>query len=530
MTESHSDPYAQAGKWRRPVEHVHILVVGAGPAGCAAAVEAAEGGASVMLVDENPVSAGLIGMDVPLYYGGRAGPAVHNKQRMVEQICRDDPALEAAFEAGVDVRLGTCCWGVFRNRPGLQTLPATVAGLSDEEKAWLVSFDRAILATGARDLVLSFQGADQPGVMGALGFDALARRYEAFEGRSVLILGTGDLALGVAELALHKGLSVVGMVEVRSAAQGDPGRVATLRERGIPFLTDHVIREAKRGATGLSGASLASLRQGSPGLEIACDTIVLAVDRVPVVDLADVAGLPLRYDAARGGHVHVPSPPSGGRSDAAPVLVAGDCAGLVSPEAAQAQGRGAASAALAALRGSTDQPTADLTVASQDRHDYRMDWMRALLATGSPDVPVCLCEEVSRAELLGVRPPRYLGPARPAVDARNLVSLSADGPIHHDQVKRLTRACMGPCQGRRCREQVGMVLAIGSGGGVGDVTPGRYRPPVRPLPLAVLADAEEHASMRAGWDAWFGIKTQWVPYDDIGTEREAAFLGATMHL
>ena len=173
-----------------------------------------------------------------------------------------------------------------------------MAGLSDEDRAWRVSFDQVILATGARDLVLSFQGADQPGVMGALGFDALARRYDAFEGRSVLILGSGDLALGIAELALRKGLSVVGMVEVRSAAQGDPCRVDALRKRGVPLWTDHVILEARRGSTGVSGAILGAPQAGSPAVEVVCDTIVLAIDRVPVVDLAEVAGLRLGFDAA----------------------------------------------------------------------------------------------------------------------------------------------------------------------------------------------------------------------------------------
>jgi hypothetical protein len=60
-----------------------------------------------------------------------------------------------------------------------------------------------------------------------------------------------------------------------------------------------------------------------------------------------------------------------------------------------------------------------------------------------------------------------------------------------------------------------------------------WRAPVRPLPLRVLADWDEAEAMRAGWDVWFGIPTQWTPYRDIGTEREAqhrAALGGNMHL
>jgi hypothetical protein len=92
---------------------------------------------------------------------------------------------------------------------------------------------------------------------------------------------------------------------------------------------------------------------------------------------------------------------------------------------------------------------------------------------------------------------------------------------------------MGPCQGRRCREQIALLLAVAS-----DTTPAAiplasYRAPVRPLPLGLLAEAAETPDMRAGWDVWFGIRTQWIPYAKIGTAEEAALLdsgaGGNMH-
>lgn len=519
------DPHSQAGKWRAPAEHAEVVVIGAGPAGIAAAIEAAEGGAAVMLVDENPVSGELAGLDVPFFFGGRAGPALQNKARMVEQMLFASPALEDAFEAGVDVRLGTYCWGAFVKGPGFRTFPVPVVGLADEERSWLVSFDRLILATGARDLVLFFEGADQPGVMGAQGFDALLRRYDAFDGRSVLILGTGDLALGAADLALAKGIAVAGFVEVRDAPQGDAGRIAALVAAGVPVFASHVVRHAERGPFGVAGAVLAPLTPGGPDVAVACDTIVLAVDRVPVVDLADVAGVRLALDGAKGGHV-----PLAGSAGTGIVLVAGDCGGLVSPGVAEVQGRAAARAALLSLGRPVEGPAEPAPHGAQDRQPYRLDWMRALLAVGSPDVLACQCEEVTRGDLLGVRPPRYLAPHAPGFETRSLLSLAEDGPIDQDQIKRLTRACMGVCQARRCREQVAMMLAIGAKVELKDVPLAGYRAPVRPLPLGVLADAAEADDMRAGWDVWFGIPTQWVPYPDIGTEREAEFLGRNMHL
>jgi hypothetical protein len=116
---------------------------------------------------------------------------------------------------------------------------------------------------------------------------------------------------------------------------------------------------------------------------------------------------------------------------------------------------------------------------------------------------------------------------------RTLEDLAADGPVNQDQIKRLTRACMGPCQARRCREQVAMILALATNTPLADIPLAGYRAPVRPLPLKVLADMEEAAQMSAGWDVWFGIPTQWIPYQDIGSDREAAHiaaLGGDMHL
>ncbi|WP_207620457.1 (2Fe-2S)-binding protein, partial [Oharaeibacter diazotrophicus] len=190
-------------------------------------------------------------------------------------------------------------------------------------------------------------------------------------------------------------------------------------------------------------------------------------------------------------------------------------------------GRAAARAALARL--GRDVPAAELPVVdAAPTEAYRLAWMDAMTAAGGPDVEICRCEEVTRAELLGVRPPRYLG--ADAAPCPPLERLAEDGTPSPDQLKRLTRAGMGVCQGRRCREQVAMATALATGTPLARLPLAGYRAPVRPLPLAAIADRDETPAMTADWDVWFGIPTQWVPYDDIGTEREDAFLGRNMHL
>src|SRR5262249_23008504 len=131
---------------------------------------------------------------------------------------------------------------------------------------------------------------------------------------------------------------------------------------------------------------------------------------------------------------------------------------------------------------------------------------------GGGDVNVWQCEEVTRRELVETKPPRYLGWDSLAMNARSVSTLLADGPINQDQIKRLTRAGMGPCQGRRCREQVGLLLAQATGTPVEDIPLPTFRPPVRPLPLGVLWPRDEPSAMREDCVSWFGIPTQFSPH------------------
>jgi hypothetical protein len=156
-----------------------------------------------------------------------------------------------------------------------------------------------------------------------------------------------------------------------------------------------------------------------------------------------------------------------------------------------------------------------------DHVAYRMDWVRAALRVNAPDTIICQCEEVTLADLIGIQPPNYL-PRPAALQSRSLDTLLNDGPANPDQIKRLTRSGMGVCQGRRCRDQVAMMLAIESDKPFGTIPLATHRAPVRPLPLKILAEWDEPAAMDAAWDVWFGIPTQWVPVEDIGTEYQDA--------
>jgi len=83
-----------------------------------------------------------------------------------------------------------------------------------------------------------------------------------------------------------------------------------------------------------------------------------------------------------------------------------------------------------------------------------------------------------------------------------IAALSAVGRASQDLLKRMTRAGMGHCQGKRCRDQVLMLIAEATGCDLSQLVPGSYRAPVRPLPLSVLWAGEETEEMRRTWPIW----------------------------
>jgi thioredoxin reductase len=250
------DPMSMAGKEPTAEERFPIVVVGAGPAGCAAATEAASHGLPVLLVDEHPIEPGLIGVDVPYHFGQRADGSVQNRGRMLERVVDTNPALPKAFERGVEIRLGTAVWGAFTNGPTVGCLPEPLLGLTDGDRSCLVGYRRLIVATGCRDLGLAFPGWQRPGVMGITALHTLVEWYGAFAGRRLVMLGSGAEALVAVLAALKAGLTVAAVVEVAPAPLGPPDLVAAIAAAGVPLLTSTVIASTEGVADGIEAARL----------------------------------------------------------------------------------------------------------------------------------------------------------------------------------------------------------------------------------------------------------------------------------
>ena len=334
--------------------------------------------------------------------------------------------------------------------------------------------------------------------MGANGAHSLMARYGALASRRMVVLGSGNLGLHTARMALDAGIEIAAVVDVSPSPRGDDALAAEMHARSAPLYTSHTVKQAVGKNGDIDSVVLVEVDDdnrpvGGTERTIAADTVCLAVGLAPNVELPSLLGCDIAFRSELGGHVPVLD--DWMRTSVDNVFVAGDAAGfhdtmVLDPGIAKDQGRLAGIAAAESL-GAIDAEHAHArrselqagtpTATPSEAHTYWRKWLQSLVNAGGPDIYACRCEQVTCADLIGVQPPRYLGWSSEQMGRRSLQTLLADGPLNPNHVKRLTRAGTGHCQGRLCREQVSMLLAEESGAVMADVPLMSYRPPVRPL-------------------------------------------------
>ncbi len=529
------DPASVEGKQPPIDEETDLLVIGAGPAGMAAALAAAGHGVRVTLVDENPVPLASMGEEVPLHFGARMAATVASRNIMLETILEANPRLADAMDAGVDVRLGTAVWGVFPCNATRRWTEDHVAGLTDAEHAYLLRFRQVIVAAGRRDMGLAFNGWHQAGVMGASAAWRLVKLYRALDARTAVLVGSTAETLQVGQALTEAGVRVAAVVEQAGAPAGPLTLLERLRSGGTQLLTSHVVQQALGDSQGIKAVRLVGIggRVEHPddgAVTIDCDTIVLGIEAVPAIELLEASGCAVRFDAARGGHVPIIDATQ--RTSLPFMYAIGDCAGVwpaksLSQDIVSREAQIAVAAALRALGVQVDAAQQPATVVpdmpARDIAGTRLAWVRAATAHAIGEPNICQCEQVTAGQLLALEPPGYLGWNR---------QIGPHGTCHEggravspDLVKRLTRAGMGPCQGRRCREQIAALLALESTAALDAVPLATYRAPVRPQRLEALAAIPESPALGTHWDSWFGMASQWIPFWRIGPNGGIAECG-----
>lgn len=376
-----------------------VLVVGAGPAGIAAAAAAARHGAGVCLIDDNAKPGGQIWR----------GSDAHGDHRF--------SALQSSLEtARVDLRRESRVVA----HPSSNVLRIeSLTGFDD------IGYRQLILATGARERFLPFSGWTLQGVMGVGGLEAMVKAGLPIDGKRVVLSGSGPLLLAAAAALARKGAQILGIFEQASAARVLNFAVQLLRSPGklregaayraavghAPYRTGAWVVEAH------GDRVLRSVTVSAKGAvrTIECDYLGCGFHLVPNLELPRLLQCQIR-----SGYVDVSEIQE---TSVHGVYCVGESTGIGGVEKALCEGEiaGLACAGHSCIH-LFRRRDRQLRFARQLDRAFALRTELKYLAT--PDAFVCRCEDVRRRDL--------------------------DSMQSWREAKLHTRCGMGPCQGRIC--------------------------------------------------------------------------------
>jgi NADPH-dependent 2,4-dienoyl-CoA reductase/sulfur reductase-like enzyme len=404
-----------------------VLVIGAGPAGMAAAAAAAENGCRVRIVDDNPSAGGQI-------WRGYASKDSKSHSGCFAALMRRLDSARVEVIAG--------------SRVVAQPIPGTVRVESEARSADL-RFDKLILATGARERFLPFPGWTLPGVLGAGGLQALVKAGLPIAGKRIVLAGSGPLLLAVAANLVKEGAHIAGVFEqtpltrllkfgVGLAAYPEK-LIEGIRYRSAVYRTSAwVTRADGRGRLQSVTVSVAGAMR-----EIGCDYLGCGFHLVPNLELPRLLGC-----LVRNGYVEVNATQE---STVPGIYCGGELTGVGGLDKALVEGEIAGMSAAGR--------DARHLYARRDRQVRFARWLDAafslrseLRSLAAPGTILCRCEDVRRSALENMRTGR---------EAR----------LH-------TRCGMGPCQGRICGPATSFLFGWDSES---------VRPPLTPARIGTIA-------------------------------------------
>lgn len=412
-------------------DHFDIAVVGAGPAGIAAAVRASEAGKRVVVLDSGPRAGGQI------WRGGSRAPLPAAAAKWLDALDRSG----AAVVPGADV---------------LAISPEFRIAIQRGSEAVVLAAERVVLASGARERFLPFPGWTLPNVFGIGGAQALAKSGASFQGKRVVLAGSGPLLLPAAATLSKGGANVVLVAEQAPAA-----RVA-LFAAGL-WRSPRLWAEAARYRRAFAPARYAMgtwaveargddrisevvLTNGRRRWTERCDVLCTGYGLVPNTELARLLGCEMDGESVTVDARQATSIPG--------VFCAGEPTGIGGVDLAILEGEIAGACASSEAQPAIAQLAARRRLRGYaTRLDRAFRLRRDLREMASPETIVCRCEDVRLGELDPSWSPR--------------------------QAKLYTRAGMGPCQGRVC----GPALAFHFGWG-----PDRVQFPVFPASIGAMIE------------------------------------------
>lgn len=312
-----------------------VVIIGGGPAGLAAAIEAESRGCDVLLVDENRRAGGQLFKQLHKFFGSKAHSAGVRGRDIGRQL------LQKTEELNVEVWLNSPCIGIFSDKR---------AAILHNGVTEVVEAEKLLICTGGAENPLRFPGWTLPGVMGAGAAQTMVNVGRVLPGKRILMVGSGNVGVIVAYQLMQAGADVVGIVEGMPKIGAYGVHAAKIRRAGIPFYLGYTIKEAK-GTDKVEKAVIAQFQGGKivegTELETDVDVICVAVGLRPLSELAQMAGVRHGFVPELGGFM--PLHDENMESSVPGIYVAGDTAGVEEASTAMDEGRLAAAAAAQAL-------------------------------------------------------------------------------------------------------------------------------------------------------------------------------------
>lgn len=302
------------------VEPLQMAVVGAGPAGLCAALEAAKAGISVVVLDENDRGGGQLFKQIHRFFGSRH----HGAGRRGFEIATD--LMEDCLHAGVEIRLSSTVIAFF---------PAGELMIDGPEGVYLLKPQATVVATGASEKSLAFPGWTLPGIMGAGAAQTLVNVHGVLPGRRVLMAGSGNVGLIVTYQLLQAGAEVVGVVDIADKVGGYGVHYERVRREGVQFYLNHRILAAE-GNEGVESVVVESMDKPRI-LRFRADSLCFALGLSPLAELVAMRGCRMVFQEALGGFL--PWHDQHLRTDQVGVYVAGDATGVEEASVAMEEGR-----------------------------------------------------------------------------------------------------------------------------------------------------------------------------------------------
>ena len=306
------------------MKRYELIVIGAGPAGLSAAIEGAKAGMRVAVFDENARPGGQLFKQIHKFFGSKEHKAKIRGFRIGEML------LQEAEAAGVNVQLNATVLGIFPEK-------RITVRFGDHVEQF--SGDNIIVATGAAENMVLFDGWTKPGVIGAGAAQTLMNLHGVQPGQNILMVGSGNVGLVVSYQLLQAGCKVAALIDAAPRVGGYGVHAAKVARYGVPFYMRHTILRAE-GKDQVEGAVIAEVDdkfQPIPGTEkhLDVDTICLAVGLSPMSQVLRMSGCEI--DDTPGGLV--PKTDAYGETTIPGLFAAGDVAGIEEASSAMIGGR-----------------------------------------------------------------------------------------------------------------------------------------------------------------------------------------------